>query len=226
MTTLINNNTVKRIIQVIGVVILIWLLFVFLGDWAKPKLIKVLGGYTAREYTTTIDTLETRYDSIFYKYKTVKGKVDTIYEPKIVYKDRIKVITKDPISGSVSEIDSTFERVYSYQNPYNDTLISGIITTKVNLNDCKIVFQGLEYTPKFPIIVKEYITIEKKITETLFDKPKAKIGLGALGSFKGNVTALGVYQTPSNWQYIGGYTKDVTNPIDKGAVTVGLIKLF
>lgn len=220
------NDTIKRIGRVIIVVILIWLMFIFLGDWVKPKLIKVLGGYTASEYTTTVDTLETRYDSIFYKYKTVKGKVDTIYEPKIVYKDRIKVVTKDAVTGDVSVIDSTFERVYSYQNPYNDTLINGIITTKVSLNDCKIVFQGLEYTPKFPIIVKEYITIEKKVTETLFDKPKAKIGIGALSTFKGNVTAVGVYQTPSDWQYIGGYTKDVTNSIDRGAVTIGIIKLF
>lgn len=226
MIPLQMNDTIKRIGRVIIVAILIWLMFIFLGDWVKPKVIKALGGFTAVEYKTTIDTLEIKYDSIFYKYNTVKGKVDTIYEPIIVYKDKIKVVIKDVVTGEVTENETTFDRLYSYQNPYNDTLISGIITTKVNLNDCKIVFQGLEYKPKFPIIVKEYITIEKKVIETLYDKPSAKIGIGALSTFKGNVTAVGVYQTPSNWQYIGGYTKDVTNPIDKGAVTIGIIKLF
>ena len=64
--TLLNKIS-KRIVQGILIVVLI-LLLLHSCEGCKGKIIEGLGGYTEKTYKETIDTLEVRRDSIFYKY--------------------------------------------------------------------------------------------------------------------------------------------------------------
>lgn len=235
ITKVTGNVYLKRGVQAVIVLILLWLLWNLSGLWLKPFIIKQLGGYTAKEMTETIDTLEVRRDTIWAPNKTVSSSVDNISKPTIVYNYNYYPDAKDSSSSTTKGEKSSanplplvvVDSVGIYDNAISDSLINGNIKTVLDLKNCKIIEQRLDYKPKFPIIVKEFVTIEKTKTETLFDKPKAKIGIGLSGTSKAGIGGVGVYQTPKNWQYQGGYLYETNSVLpNKGVITVSIIKLF
>ena len=225
----ISNVYLRRSVQAIMILILIWLLWSFGNYWLRPMIIKGLGGYTARQVQERIDTLEVKRDTVWLKHKEVETKVVNIEKPVVVYK--YKTLPNPNTTGKNSPSSSSLlDSVYTYSHVISDTLINGNIETVVNPIDCKIIAQKLKYKPKFPIIVKEYITVEKTKTETLYDKPKAKIGIGLTGTSNNEIGGLGVYQTSKNWQIQGGYIKSLNSNVyssnTSGNITVSIIKLF
>jgi hypothetical protein len=228
------RTTGRRLIQAVIVILLILLLWGILKDWIRPNLIKLLGGYTGVEYKQTIDTTSIKFDSIYFKYDSLQIEVAKLNErnnkTNFKYKELLKV---KPTNGKykkktlddgivVYEVDSILPTAYEVVNVVIDTLIEGKITTILNPKDCKIVSQKLDYKPKFPIFITKIITIEKETEKTLLDKPKAKIGVGALVTNTSGYGGLGVYQTPKNLQYQAGYLK-----IDKtDNIIIGIVKLF
>lgn len=236
-----QKDILKRIIQVIIIIILLISIWYIAKDWLRPRVIKALGGYTAMEQTQTIDTLETKLDSIYFEGDSLRSEVFVLNKGK-VEKDKtikylkellassknkrgISIITKD--GKDYIEIDTTFNEVADYSNDITDTLIEGNIKTTINLRDCNIVAQSLNYKPKFPIFITKTVTVEKTNEKTLFDKPKSYIGLGVTTTSDNGVGGLILYQTPSKWQFQGGYIKDLSpSSSTKGKVQVGIIKLF
>jgi hypothetical protein len=219
----------KKIIRTGVIVLLLLLLFHLAKDWLRPNIIKLLGGYTKREMTTTIDTLSVKYDTLYFKYNKLVTNVDVIVKRDTVTNYLIKWKVKPQNSGSDAPI--SIPVAYTSFNPINDTLISGTIKTVIDARNCEIVEQNLEYKPKFPILVKEYITIKETVTETLSEEPKVKLGIGADATFNKDFSLFGVYQSKSNWQIQGGYqwntnTFDSNNIRNTGAIKVGLVKLF
>lgn len=249
MTT---NIYVKRGIQILIVLILLWLGWTVGKDWLRPRIIKGLGGYTARDVKMKIDTLEIRYDTVYFKYQEQKIRAD-IAEGKVINNYQPASSTSpfkgnEQASGSNSALSNQtkdnsialnsstsnpiiYDKVFEYINPISDSLIDGNIRAVVNSSDCKLIELGLNYTPKFPKFITKTVTVEKVITETLYDKPKAYFGIGGTANSRGNVGGTLVYQTPKKWQYQAGYQWDTKIGItpDKnttGAVTVSIIKLF
>ena len=231
MTSL--NNISKRIVQgIIAVVVIVLLMQACKG--CKDNVIEALGGYTEKTYKETIDTLEIRRDSIFYKYDSIKTVVDNIVEPKVITKyvpiGNSSTATSTKGKGFKQPQPTPIDSVYAYFQPISDTLIEGKITTIVNLQNSKIVEQSLEYKPKFPIIVKEYITIEKTKEVTIANKPKNRVGLGLGAATNNTIGATGVFQTKKLWQYQVGYnwgnTQIIPNQQTQGIIEVKIIKLF
>jgi hypothetical protein len=227
------NKISKRIVQGIIVVVAIILLSKSC-EGCKGRIIEGLGGYTEKTYKETIDTLEVRRDSIFYKYDSLKTVVDKVVEPKVLYK-YVPVQGKQPTTSIKGKTPTTIptapiDSVYAYYQPLSDTLISGKITTIVSLKDCKIVEQSLEYKPKFPIIVKEYITIEKTKETTIANKPKNRVGIGLGAATNNTIGATGVFQTKKLWQYQVGYNwgnlQIIPDKTTSGIIEVKIIKLF
>lgn len=224
------SKDLRRLLFSIGIIVIVILLLrTCEGDW-KGHVINSLGGYTAKDVKETIDTVSIRRDTIWAKPDTIRLEAKTIVVPKVVYK--YKTPSTSPLTGNpeTPAIDS----VYVYNQAYSDTLINANIETVVNIKDSKIVAQSLEYTPKFPTIVKEYITIEKTKEVTLSNKPKNKVGLGINASSSNRIGGLGVFQTKRNWQYQVGYSWGSGNIIPskeyiqqrQGEITVGVLKLF
>lgn len=227
------NKISKRIVQGILIIVLI-LLLLHSCEGCKGKIIEGLGGYTEKTYKETIDTLEVRRDSIFYKYDSLKTVVDKIVEPKVLinYVPTYKKPTSTSTKGKPNQQPkpTPIDSVYAYYQPISDTLIEGKITTIVNIGNSKIVAQSLEYKPKFPIIVKEYVTIEKTKEVTIANKPKNRIGLGLGAASNNTIGATGVFQTKKLWQYQAGYSwgNQNLNPANSkvGIIEVKIIKLF
>lgn len=214
---------------IVAIIVTIILLAKCSGDW-KGKVINTLGGYTARDVKTTIDTISIKRDTVWAKPDTIRLKAEKIVVPQVVY----KYVPTPSTSSSKGEPLPPLDSVYVYNQPFSDTLINANIKTVVNINNAKIVAQNLEYTPKFPTIVKEYITIKETTTETLYNKPRNKIGIGISGSNNNQIGGTGVFQTKKDWQYQVNYswgsgtlipTQDYIKG-NNGVVTVSIIKLF
>ncbi len=230
---MIVNKYTKSLVQGIIIVGLLWLLWTLGEQWLRPFVIKQLGGYTSKEYKETVDTLEIRRDSIMWKYANLETKVENLSEPVVQYK---YVYTK-PLSSTLTKGKQiptaqeaiTVDKVYTYSQSITDTLIDGNIKTVINLADCKIIEQSLNYKPKFPIIVKEYITIEKTKETTLSNK-RTLLGVGIVGNSKAGIGILGVYQTKNLWQIQAGYhltsKRLLIEDTNKKEVSLAIIKLF
>lgn len=228
-----ETNKVNLVIKItIGVLVLLLLLY-FTRGWWSNKVIERLGGYTKKDIEITIDTISKRYDTIYPKYKELVTKVKVLEDREVVnnyYTTQIvKEITKN---GDTIEVRKpvTYPLVYRHLNPISDSLIDGNIETFINPLDSKIVDQTLRYKPKFPIFIKEYITIEKKVTETLSIEPKNKIGFGIRGTSEKEVGVIGVYQLKNNWQFQVDVNKNLDERagIDRSKNTIGfgIIKIF
>ena len=193
----------------------------------KPFIIKSLGGYTQSSMTVTVDTLSKKIDSIFFKYDSIRTIVKSPLKPEIIYKYVPKYINIVPNSStpSIKGNQEVIDSVFVYNQAISDSVINGNIKTIVNLTNCKIVEQSLEYTPKIPIIVRETITIEKKI-ETVKENV-SKIGIGGIADNTQRVGILLAYQTKKKWQYQAFYSKDVSiNPSQKNVIGISVIKFF
>lgn len=97
----------------------------------------------------------------------VKSNTDTIYIPSKTHYIPIHIL--EPVF-----IDSNYLK---YNNPYEDSLISGTITSVVI---GEMLSQTLEYTPKFPkyIHTTDSIFITTTITNDIFEKPKNQVYVG------------------------------------------------
>lgn len=104
---------------------------------------------------------------------SIKVHIDTIpfYYPVPIY-------TQVKISPPVDSLKTANGTLYTYENPVNDSLINGHITTE---SYGKIIKQAINYKPKFPkyIIKDSIVTIEREVTN-----PKSYLYLGA-GTFVG-----------------------------------------
>jgi hypothetical protein len=219
--------------KAIGIVILFLLLFL-LKDWVTPTVINALGGYTNKEVSRKIDTLQSTFDTIRANYERRLVKAENFTKVKDTeYIDRviIKYVDKE---GNIKEVekDIKLDSVYRYTSIVNDSLIEGTIYTVINAKNYDMVAQNLDYKPKFPIIVKEYIPIKETITETLSTPKKPEIGIGVkANTLQGAGIGL-LYQTKDNWQFQAGYDRFFgeviqvgQNPV-KGMVTLGIYKTF
>lgn len=208
------------------------MLFWLLKDWARPFLIKSLGGYTKSDVEVTIDTISKKYDTIYYQHKRLLTEVDSLRDRKEInnyYYTTKEIVTNE--KGEQSEqVKSVYAPiVYSFENPVNDTLIEGKIFTIYDPLNKKIVKQTLDYKPKFPIFIKEYITIQKTVKETLSNEERPKIGIGVVGNTDLYTGPIAVYQFKSGLQIQGAYEFDLNkSAIDrpKSIITIGIIKLF
>lgn len=219
-----NNIYIRQIIRSLLLLLVLYFLIHLSKDWFIPQIIKGLGGYTAKETKVIVDTTSIRRDTIYLPSK--------IREVKVVVKEPVKkvILIKESLT-SIDSLKTKTKQVYEYNLALNDSLIDGNINTTIDLNSCKILTQDLKYHPKFPIVVKEYITVEKKVTETLFDKPRVHIGGGIIGSANGTLGGVVVYQTPKNLQFQIGYSIYVTPtsttvPRDNSVISFSIIKLF
>jgi hypothetical protein len=109
------------------------------------------------------------------KDTSVVTRIDTTH-----FSDTTKIIVKIPIYTPVYD---TLGKSYIYDNPINDSLISGNI--KTTLIDCKMISQQLTYIPKFPkyIYRTDSVTIHDStyVERTIYQEPKTKIGIGFTG---------------------------------------------
>lgn len=239
-----KNNTVKRVIQVILVILLLIGIWYIGKDWLRPRIIKALGGYTAMEQKLTIDTLEVKYDSLYYNQDSLKSLVFILNQSEQQKNVRIKyyqellasskrskndkVITKDGVD--YIEKDTVIAIADVFDNEITDTLITGNIKTVLDFKNQKILSQSLQYKPKFPILVTKTITVEKVVENTLSDKKKAYFGLGVNGTTDNTAGIKILYQTPSLWQFEAGVNKYLTpmspSSENKGNIQIGITKLF
>ena len=145
----------------------------------------------------TIDTLKHTTDTIrIFSTDTItlppitKYVTTTITSPTILY-DTIY------IQGQ-RQVDSTYE----YVNPYEDSLLSGTITS---ISTGLLLSQTLEYTPKFPkyIIKTDSIIIDNT---TIIEKKKLKLFIGAeLGGNENIFYVSPIIDVKTKKGYIYGY---------------------
>jgi hypothetical protein len=97
------------------------------------------------------------YDTTF-----VEGVADTTY-----FRDTITSYTT--IIRYIDSIrireDGSIMETRLYQTEVSDSLIEGTITTELDLDSCKVINQGISYTPKFPKFITRVDTL--KTTETI-----------------------------------------------------------
>jgi hypothetical protein len=108
----------------------------------------------------------------------IPGTIDTIWYPDSIpyvvkVKEYIYLEKTDSSTGNISKI---------YENPVEDSLISGSIITEIN-DSCEITNQTLSYTPKFPQYILRTDTIKiREETTILTHKLKIFAGLEIGGS--------------------------------------------
>lgn len=100
---------------------------------------------------------------------------DTNIETKINYKDSTITITRDtiipkdtlikhyikiPFYDTIKDYNDSSKYLKRYTSKISDTLIDGTLITIV---DGVLISNNFEYTPKFPLIIKETTTLEVKV---------------------------------------------------------------
>ena len=215
---MITLHSLKNILIGLLIIVLLFAGIFFTKDWLRPRVITALGGYTSMIKGDTITKIDIKRDTVF--ITKVQYTTAGIREPKTTKKLIPTIKGKNP-KDSVT--------VYTYENPINDTLINGFITTDISIPSGKILAQSLKYKPKFPIIVTETKTVTKLVETILENKPKAYLGIGVIGTNTNQVGASVLYQTPKKWQLQAGYLipvnkTDVTTP--KQQIAISIHKLF
>ena len=222
------RTTMRTLLKLGITVVILLLLWKFTKDWIKPRVVKALGGYTEKEVKTKVDTLTVKYKDIYVKYKELQTKVTVIPEP--IYIDNY-VYVKETKTNSLnttgkSDLKITVsERVKRYSTSINDSILDGNIETILSFENCKIISQSLNYTPKIPYIREKIVTIVNNTETILSDKPKAYIGAGINANLNNQVTPQVLYLTKKKWLYNIGYQKDITNQLPN-TIQIGIAKLF
>ena len=222
------RTTMRTLLKLGITVVILLLLWKFTKDWIKPRVVKALGGYTEKEVKTKVDTLTVKYKDIYVKYKELQTKVTVIPEP--IYIDNY-VYVKETKTNSLNTTGKlqpkimASERVKRYSTSVNDSILDGNIETILSLENCKIISQSLNYTPKIPYIREKIITIVNNTETILSDKPKAYIGAGINANLNNQVTPQVLYLTKKKWLYNIGYQKDITNQLPN-TIQIGVAKLF
>jgi hypothetical protein len=224
---ILNNIYFRQIARTVIITLVVLLIWKIGGDWFKPFIIESLGGYTARENVTVIDTVEVRRDTIYIKStpKTIKV---VIKEP--TKNEQTSSSTKGKIPTSIYKDSLGLTGIYTYNLSISDTLLQGNIKTVIDFDLDKITSQNLNYSVKIPKLVKEYTTIEKSITETLHNKPRGYIGTGITITSDKTIGGLLIYQTPKKLQYQVGYNRQLinltSNTTSLDIISVSIVKLF
>lgn len=222
------RTTMRTLLKLGITVVILLLLWKFTKDWIKPRVVKALGGYTEKEVKTTVDTLTVKYKDIYVKYKELQTKVTVIPEPiyidNYVYVKETKTNSLNTTGKSDLKIMAS-ERVKRYSTSVNDSILDGNIETILSLENCKIISQSLNYTPKIPYIREKIVTIVNNTETILSDKPKAYIGAGINASSNNQITPQVLYLTKKKWLYNIGYQKDLSNQLPN-SIQIGISKLF
>ena len=222
------RTTMRTLLKLGITVVILLLLWKFTKDWIKPRVVKALGGYTEKEVKTKVDTLTVKYKDIYVKYKELQTKVTVIPEPiyidNYVYVKETKTNSLNTTGKSDLKIMAS-ERVKRYSTSINDSILDGNIETILSLENCKIISQSLNYTPKIPYIREKIVTIVNNTETILSDKPKAYIGAGINASSNNQITPQVLYLTKKKWLYNIGYQKDITNQLPN-TIQIGVAKLF
>ena len=222
------RTTMRTLLKLGITVVILLLLWKFTKDWIKPRVVKALGGYTEKEVKTKVDTLTVKYKDIYVKYKELQTKVAVIPEPiyidNYVYVKETKTNSLNTTGKSDLKIMAS-ERVKRYSTSVNDSILDGNIETILSLENCKIISQSLNYTPKIPYIREKIVTIVNNTETILSDKPKAYIGAGINANLNNQVTPQVLYLTKKKWLYNIGYQKDITNQLPN-SIQIGISKLF
>ena len=222
------RTTMRTLLKLGITVVILLLLWKFTKDWIKPRVVKALGGYTEKEVKTKVDTLTVKYKDIYVKYKELQTKVAVIPEPiyidNYVYVKETKTNSLNTTGKSDLKIMAS-ERVKRYSTSVNDSILDGNIETILSLENCKIISQSLNYTPKIPYIREKIVTIVNNTETILSDKPKAYIGAGINASSNNQITPQVLYLTKKKWLYNIGYQKDITNQLPN-TIQIGVAKLF
>lgn len=222
------RTTMRTLLKLGITVVILLLLWKFTKDWIKPRVVKALGGYTEKEVKTKVDTLTVKYKDIYVKYKELQTKVTVIPEPiyidNYVYVKETKTNSLNTTGKSDLKIMAS-ERVKRYSTSINDSILDGNIETILSLENCKIISQSLNYTPKIPYIREKIVTIVNNTETILSDKPKAYIGAGLNASSNNQITPQVLYLTKKKWLYNIGYQKDITNQLPN-TIQIGVAKLF
>ena len=222
------RTTMRTLLKLGITVVILLLLWKFTKDWIKPRVVKALGGYTEKEVKTKVDTLTVKYKDIYVKYKELQTKVAVIPEPiyidNYVYVKETKTNSLNTTGKSDLKIMAS-ERVKRYSTSVNDSILDGNIETILSLENCKIISQSLNYTPKIPYIREKIVTIVNNTETILSDKPKAYIGAGLNASSNNQITPQVLYLTKKKWLYNIGYQKDITNQLPN-TIQIGVAKLF
>lgn len=222
------RTTMRTLLKLGITVVILLLLWKFTKDWIKPRVVKALGGYTEKEVKTKVDTLTVKYKDIYVKYKELQTKVTVIPEPiyidNYVYVKETKTNSLNTTGKSDLKIMAS-ERVKRYSTSINDSILDGNIETILSLENCKIISQSLNYTPKIPYIREKIVTIVNNTETILSDKPKAYIGAGINASSNNQITPQVLYLTKKKWLYNIGYQKDLSNQLPN-SIQIGISKLF
>ena len=222
------RTTMRTLLKLGITVVILLLLWKFTKDWIKPRVVKALGGYTEKEVKTKVDTLTVKYKDIYVKYKELQTKVTVIPEPiyidNYVYVKETKTNSLNTTGKSDLKIMAS-ERVKRYSTSVNDSILDGNIETILSLENCKIISQSLNYTPKIPYIREKIVTIVNNTETILSDKPKAYIGAGINASSNNQITPQVLYLTKKKWLYNIGYQKDLSNQLPN-TIQIGIAKLF
>ena len=222
------RTTMRTLLKLGITVVILLLLWKFTKDWIKPRVVKALGGYTEKEVKTKVDTLTVKYKDIYVKYKELQTKVTVIPEPiyidNYVYVKETKTNSLNTTGKSDLKIMAS-ERVKRYSTSVNDSILDGNIETILSLENCEIISQSLNYTPKIPYIREKIVTIVNNTETILSDKPKAYIGAGINANLNNQVTPQVLYLTKKKWLYNIGYQKDITNQLPN-TIQIGIAKLF
>ena len=222
------RTTMRTLLKLGITVVILLLLWKFTKDWIKPRVVKALGGYTEKEVKTKVDTLTVKYKDIYVKYKELQTKVTVIPEPiyidNYVYVKETKTNSLNTTGKSDLKIMAS-ERVKRYSTSVNDSILDGNIETILSLENCEIISQSLNYTPKIPYIREKIITIVNNTETILSDKPKAYIGAGINANLNNQVTPQVLYLTKKKWLYNIGYQNDITNQLPN-TIQIGVAKLF
>ena len=222
------RTTMRTLLKLGITVVILLLLWKFTKDWIKPRVVKALGGYTEKEVKTKVDTLTVKYKDIYVKYKELQTKVTVIPEPiyidNYVYVKETKTNNLNTTGSSQPKI-TVSERVKRYSTSINDSILDGNIETILSFENCKIISQSLNYTPKIPYIREKIVTIINNTETILSDKPKAYIGAGINTNLNNQVTPQVLYLTKKKWLYNIGYQKDITNQLPN-TIQIGIAKLF
>ena len=222
------RTTMRTLLKLGITVVILLLLWKFTKDWIKPRVVKALGGYTEKEVKTKVDTLTVKYKDIYVKYKELQTKVAVIPEPiyidNYVYIKETKTNSLNTTGKSDLKIMAS-ERVKRYSTSVNDSILDGNIETILSLENCKIISQSLNYTPKIPYIREKIVTIVNNTETILSDKPKVYIGAGINVSSNNQITPQVLYLTKKKWLYNIGYQKDITNQLPN-TIQIGVAKLF
>ena len=222
------RTTMRTLLKLGITVVILLLLWKFTKDWIKPRVVKALGGYTEKEVKTKVDTLTVKYKDIYVKYKELQTKVTVIPEPiyidNYVYVKETKTNNLNTTGSSQPKI-TVSERVKRYSTSINDSILDGNIETILSFENCKIISQSFNYTPKIPYIREKIVTIVNNTETILSDKPKAYIGAGINANLNNQVTPQVLYLTKKKWLYNIGYQKDITNQLPN-TIQIGIAKLF